>query len=105
MKGLPWTGGAIGNARWAGARLYDVLRDAGMTEEMAQEKVRFSTLSFFSSYCIQFFFTKVRHVVFEAYDEGADGSPYGASIPVEKGFNPFGDVLLAYEMNGETLPR
>lgn len=85
LKGLPWTGGAIGNARWAGARLYDVLRDAGMTEEMAQEKVR--------------------HVVFEAYDEGADGSPYGASIPVEKGFNPFGDVLLAYEMNGETLPR
>ena len=53
-------------------------------------------------YCVC---SQVRHVVFEAYDEGADGSPYGASIPVEKGFNPFGDVLLAYEMNGETLPR
>jgi len=56
-----------------------------MTEQMAQEKIR--------------------HVIFEAYDEGADGSPYGASIPIEKGFNPFGDVLLAYEMNGQTLPR
>lgn len=27
------------------------------------------------------------------------------SIPIEKGLNPYGDVLLAYEMNGEQLPR
>ena len=29
LKGLPWTGGAIGNAKWGGARLYDVLKSAG----------------------------------------------------------------------------
>jgi hypothetical protein len=29
----------------------------------------------------------------------------GASIPVEKGLNPWGDVILAYEMNGQTLSR
>ena len=29
---------------------------------------------------------------------------YGASIPVKKATDPNGDVLLAYEMNGETLP-
>ena len=29
----------------------------------------------------------------------------GASIPVEKAFNPWGDVILAYEMNGQPLPR
>lgn len=29
---------------------------------------------------------------------------YGASIPVEKLFNPHCDVILAYEMNGEPLP-
>ena len=29
LKGLPWTGGAIGNAKWGGARLYDVLKAAG----------------------------------------------------------------------------
>lgn len=40
-----------------------------------------------------------------SYDVGADGSPFGASIPIEKGFNPYGDVLLAYEMNGEPIPR
>lgn len=26
-----------------------------------------------------------------------------ASIPVEKALSPYGDVLLAYEMNGEAL--
>ena len=83
LKGLPWTGGAIGQAKWSGARLYDVLKAAGMSEDNI----------------------KVAHIQFEAYDEGADGSPYGASIPVEKGFNPYGDVILAYEMNDETLPR
>ena len=29
LKGLPWSGGAIGNAAWSGARLYDVLKAAG----------------------------------------------------------------------------
>ena len=29
LHGLSWTGGAIGNAKWAGARLYDVLKAAG----------------------------------------------------------------------------
>ena len=29
----------------------------------------------------------------------------GASVPVEKALNPWGDVLLAYEMNGEPLSR
>ena len=31
--------------------------------------------------------------------------PYDASIPIEKALDPRADVLLAYEMNGETLPR
>ena len=30
---------------------------------------------------------------------------YKVSIPIEKALNEFGDVILAYEMNGETLPR
>ena len=37
------------------------------------------------------------------YDEGSDGSPYGASIPIEKALS--GDVILAYEMNDADLPR
>lgn len=84
LKGLGWKGGAIGNATWGGARLYDVLKAAGYDENKH---------------------SKIRHLIFEGYDIGADGTPYGASIPVEKGLDPRGDVLLAYEMNGETLPR
>lgn len=30
---------------------------------------------------------------------------YGASIPVSKAVDPNGDVLLAFEMNGEPIPR
>ena len=45
----------------------------------------------------------IKHVQFEGYDEGSDGSPYGASIPIAKAMS--GDVILAYEMNGDTLPR
>jgi sulfite oxidase len=30
---------------------------------------------------------------------------YAASIPLVKAMDPRGDVLLAFEMNGEPLPR
>lgn len=84
LKGLNWEAGAIGNATWSGAKLSDVLRASGVNESVIQ---------------------KSQHIQFEGYDVGADGSPYGASIPLEKGINPYGDVLLAYEMNGEPIPR
>lgn len=42
---------------------------------------------------------KMEHVRFY----GLDGMV--ASIPLEKAANPYGDVLVAYEMNGEVLPR
>ncbi len=77
IKGLMWKGGAIGNAKWAGAKLSDVLKGYDLKG--------------------------VKHVQFEGYDEGSDGSPYGASIPIQKAMA--GDVILAYEMNGEVLPR
>ena len=77
IKGLMWKGGAIGNAKWAGVRLSDVLKEYDLNG--------------------------IKHVQFEGYDEGSDGSPYGASIPIAKAMS--GDVILAYEMNGDTLPR
>jgi sulfite oxidase len=42
----------------------------------------------------------VRHIQLFAADD-----PYDASIPVEKAMSPWGDCLLAFEMNGEPLPR
>ena len=87
LKGLNWQGGAIGNATWSGARLTDVLEAAGVNLQRIASEGR------------------LKHVHFEGYDLGSDGSPYGASVPIEKAVNPYQDVILAYEMNGETLPR
>ncbi len=42
--------------------------------------------------------TKAKHVIFRSVD-GID-----VSIPVQKALNNYGDVLLAWEMNGEEIP-
>jgi sulfite oxidase len=85
VKGLQWQGGAISNAVWTGVRLRDVLQASGYTipDLSLQEP----------------FPGDVEHVQFK----GAEG--YGASIPAEKVFDPRGDVILAYEMNGEPIPK
>ncbi|KAG5458148.1 MAG: Oxidoreductase, molybdopterin-binding domain-containing protein [Olpidium bornovanus] len=82
-KGLQWELGAIGNATWAGARLSDVLASAGYDVSSAREGKLVDN---------------VAHVWFD----GAEG--YGASVPVQKVVDPLGDVILAYEMNGEPIP-
>jgi sulfite oxidase len=91
VKGLEWFGGAIGNAKWSGARLSDVLKAAGMGENDDE------TLKGKGG--------KELHVICEGCDLSADGSAFGASIPLSRALDPRRDVLLAYEMNGEPLPR
>ena len=82
VKGIPWTGGAIGNAEWSGASLRDVLLFAGLKEESG-----------------------VQHIHIEGLDTNPiTGEHYGASIPVETAMDPRGDCLLAYEMNGSEIP-
>jgi sulfite oxidase len=84
VKGLQWESGAISTAIWSGVRLRDVLAKAGydVTDLSAYELPH-----------------GVAHVCFD----GAEG--YGASVPAEKVFDPRGDVLIAYEMNGKPIPR
>ena len=82
LVGLNLRGGAIGNAVWGGVLLSDVLAAAGFNPDECQ---------------------KASHVLFEGQDTEPDSSHYGASISIEKATNPRGDVLLAYEMNGEDL--
>ncbi len=90
LKGHAWTGGAIGNAEWAGARLYDVLKAAGY-------KVSYSFVGWGGQNQIvnglpiakvlkQDKERRDLHIQFEGYDLGADSSPYGASIPIDKGY-------------------
>ncbi|BBY29117.1 sulfite oxidase [Mycolicibacterium sediminis] len=78
----PWGPGATSTARWHGARLADVLASAGVTD------------------------ADDLHVEFTAPDVAADASPaqaYGSSIPLRKALSR--EVLLAWRMNDEPLPR
>ena len=74
--GTSWGKGAISTAEWKGAILSNLLID---NKDIINRKIK--------------------HIHFE----GVDGVK--ASIPIEKVMNLCGDVILAYEMNGEELPR
>jgi sulfite oxidase len=84
MKPIPgevgWGDGAIGNARWVGVSLREVLEKAEPEPD-------------------------ARHAAFTGLDEIVKGDRsfgFGGSIPLSKAMG--NDVLLAYEMNGEPLP-
>ena len=85
VGGVQWAAGPIGNARWGGVRLADLLQLAGLQEG-------------------------AKHVWFESIDQVKKDDrtfPFGASIPVEKSLEKthFGNgTLLATSMNGKPLP-
>jgi sulfite oxidase len=85
IAGVQWAAGPIGNARWGGVRLADVLRMAGLKET-------------------------ARHVWFDSIDRVQKAGrtfPFGASIPIEKAREKTrlgNGVLLATTMNGGPLP-
>jgi DMSO/TMAO reductase YedYZ molybdopterin-dependent catalytic subunit len=78
VPGLQWTHGAVGNGRWRGVRLADVLKQAGMKPD-------------------------AREILFNGADVPIGAMPdFQRSIPVMKALDP--RTLLAYDMNGEALP-
>lgn len=81
VPGVQWGKGAVGNARWRGARLKDVLAQAGVTPQSPE------------------------HVVVQGADKPLMASvpAFIREVPLSKCLHP--DTLLAYEMNGEPLPR
>lgn len=80
VPGVPWEKGAVGNARWAGVRLRDVLEQAGMKPG-------------------------ARHVHLQGADRPVSPTTprFTRTLPLEKAMHP--DTILAYEMNGEPLPH
>lgn len=80
VPGVEWGYGAMGNARWKGARLKDVLARAGIKKEAVE-------------------------VAFDGADHGAiEKTPdFIKSIPVWKALDE--NTLIAYEMNGQPLPH
>ena len=78
VLGTQWRRGAVGTARWRGARLRDVLDRAGLQ-------------------------SSARHLAFDGADiQIGNAADFVRSIPREKSLHP--DTILAYEMNGQTLP-
>ena len=79
VPGAQWGNGGMGNARWAGVRLRDVLDKAGV--KPGAIAARFSGL-----------------------DQPAvsDGPPFKKSLSVDDARQP--DVMIAYAMNGKPLP-
>jgi hypothetical protein len=78
MPGLQWGHGAVGNGRWRGVRLADVLKRAGLKDS-------------------------AREILFNGADVPIGTMPdFQRSIPATKALDP--RTLLAFEMNGETLP-
>ncbi|KAJ1548745.1 hypothetical protein HK405_015843 [Cladochytrium tenue] len=96
-NGLQWGVGAISNAVWEGVRLADVLADAGLQvggPGTATAAGRVGDGQNGSSLD-----GRTHHVQFTGLEA------YGSSIPLAKAVDPRGDVLLAFGMNGDVLPR
>ena len=79
VPGVQWQWGAVGNARWTGVSVSDVLSRVGVRPLAA-------------------------HLGLVAADRApVDATPrFNRSIPFDKALDP--DTILAYEMNGEALP-
>ena len=84
VPGLQWGQGAVGNAEWTGVTLASVLAAGGVKNSAVD-------------------------VILEGADSGVIANPpspgaipFSHSLPIEKAKRD--EVLLAYKMNGETLP-
>jgi len=78
VPGAQWAFGAVGNGRWAGVRLRDVLEKAGIKSSATE-------------------------ILCDGADVPLGKMPdFQRTIPTAKALHP--DTLLAYEMNGQTLP-
>jgi DMSO/TMAO reductase YedYZ molybdopterin-dependent catalytic subunit len=77
VAGIQWEKGAVGNARWTGVRMADVLKRAGLK-------------------------TTARFVTMNGADRGMGSQPdFIRQVPVDKALHP--DTLIAYEMNGQPI--
>ncbi|KAL8583283.1 hypothetical protein ACOMHN_043060 [Nucella lapillus] len=74
VKGLNWGMAAIGNAKWSGVVLSDLLKHTGIDLEGTEKK----------------------HLVFEGLDKGPKGAVYGASIPIELARALKDEIVVAY---------
>uniref|UniRef100_A0AAV1UMI1 Sulfite oxidase n=1 Tax=Peronospora matthiolae TaxID=2874970 RepID=A0AAV1UMI1_9STRA len=100
VNGLSWDTTALSTAKWTGVLLADVLASVGVTDEdAASGPCEGDGKGDGDDQLV------IQHVQFEGLDVDTEGNCYGASIPISTALDPRKDVLLAFEMNGEPIPR
>ncbi|GAE00040.1 hypothetical protein MYCGRDRAFT_101503 [Paecilomyces variotii No. 5] len=93
-SGIQWDIGAIGTAEFTGILLRDVLIDAGYDLDIVLSDSCDSGTNESTNGDLN------QHIHFIS-----PGDTYVASVPLATAMSPLSDVLLAYRMNGEPLPR
>jgi DMSO/TMAO reductase YedYZ molybdopterin-dependent catalytic subunit len=79
VAGIQWEKGAIGTARWTGARLAEILKKAGIKPT-------------------------AKYILLDGADRAFAKVPdFVRNLPIEKALHP--DTIIAYEMNGVPIPR
>jgi sulfite oxidase len=81
VQGIDWYDGAIMNCLWKGPRLRDILLEAGIDNELMNEKGYRG------------------HAAFASYEKPCqDESWYGGSVPLERCMRVDGEAILALEV-------
>ena len=87
-----WVAGAIGNCTWTGVRLRDLLKASGMDVDGISLRTVDRP-------------AKATQIGLLGYDHDECGNQYCCSFPFDKAIDPYGDVIVAFQMNGEDIPR
>ena len=87
VKGINWDIGAIGNAKYRGVFVRDLLLKAGFTSDELDSDM-----------------FKGKHLIATGLDADFQGVPFKISVPMERVLDPTNEVILAFEMNDQTLP-
>jgi sulfite oxidase len=85
VKGLSWSNGGIGTASWTGVPIRDVIQACRVP---VTPNIKAGQ----------------RHVLFEGADKDPAGN-FNVSVPWESAMDRNGDAIVAFEMNGEPIPR
>ncbi|KAF0699780.1 Aste57867_9661 [Aphanomyces stellatus] len=108
VKGLSWDTTAVSTAKWTGVLLSDVLAHIGISEDQHCKPFPTACLTCDNlplDHDCPACTTTIEHCHLEGLDRDVTGQCYGASIPISTALDPRKDVLLAYSMNDEPIPR
>lgn len=86
VKGVNWDLGAIGNNKYKGVLIRDILLASGFSEA-------------------DFGQMRHLHLIATGMDKDFQGEPFKVSIPLERALDPENKVILAYEMDGKPLSK